>query len=64
MINKKIRNLTDELHWKTINYLVKNYDTILIGNMSSKGIVSKDGNWVQWIKDWQWVWDFMIFMKD
>ena len=37
---RKITNHVDELHWKTINYLTKNYDTILIGNMSSKGIVS------------------------
>jgi transposase len=43
-INKKIRNLTDELHWKTINYLIKNNDTILIGDMSSKSIVSKESN--------------------
>ena len=38
--NKKISNLIDELHWKTINYLTHNYKTILIGNMSSKNIVS------------------------
>jgi len=40
-INKKVENLINELHWKTINYLVKNYKTILIGNMSTKSIVSK-----------------------
>jgi IS605 OrfB family transposase len=39
--NIKIKNLIDELHWKTINYLTKNYKTILIGNMSSKNIFSK-----------------------
>jgi putative transposase len=44
IINKKIKNLVNELHWKTINYLTKNYETVLIGNMSSKGIVSKNGN--------------------
>jgi len=33
---KKITNYVDELHWKSINYLVKNYKNILIGNMSSK----------------------------
>jgi putative transposase len=43
MINKKISNLVNELHWKTINYLTKNYETVLIGNMSSKNIVSKGG---------------------
>mgnify|MGYP001606574503 CR=1 FL=1 len=40
----KINNLIDDLHWKTINYLTNNYDTILIGNMSTKKIVSKTNN--------------------
>lgn len=44
MINKKIKNLVTELHWKSINYLTKNYNTILIGDMSTKGIVSNNGN--------------------
>ena len=44
VVNKKIKNLVNELHWKTINYLTKNYETVLIGNMSSKNIVSKNGN--------------------
>ena len=39
--NKKINNYVNELHWKTIDYLTKTYDTILIGNMSSKEIISK-----------------------
>jgi putative transposase len=38
--NKKISYLVDELHWKTINYLVMNYKNILIGDMSVKGITS------------------------
>jgi putative transposase len=42
--NRKIKNLVNELHWKTINYLVKNYETVLIGDMSSKDIVGKKGN--------------------
>ena len=37
---KKIANQVNELHWKSINYLTRNYETVLIGNMSSKGIVS------------------------
>lgn len=41
MINRKIKNKVTELHWKTINYLTSNYETILIGNMSIKSIVSK-----------------------
>ena len=39
--NKKIDNYADELHWKSIDYLTKNYKTIFIGDMSSKEIVSK-----------------------
>jgi len=39
--NIKITNLVDELHWKSINYLTTNYKSILIGDMSVKGIVSK-----------------------
>lgn len=38
----KINNLVDDLQWKTINHLTNNYHIILIGNMSTKGIV---GNW-------------------
>lgn len=44
MINKKITNLVDELQWKTINYLTNTTETILIGDISSKGIVKKGGN--------------------
>ena len=39
---KKIKNHVDELHWKTINYLTKNYENILIGDMSIKGILSTE----------------------
>lgn len=40
LINRKIKNRIDDLHWKTANYLVKNYNYILLGDMSAKGIVS------------------------
>ena len=36
----KIKYLVDELHWKTINYLINNYETIIIGDMSVKSIVN------------------------
>ena len=36
----RIRNLVKEMHWKTINYLCNNYDTILMGNMSTKAVLS------------------------
>ncbi len=38
---KRIQNIRDDLHWKTSLKLVTNYDTILLGSMSTKGIVSK-----------------------
>lgn len=38
--NRKIKNLVNELHWKTIDYLTKNYKTIIIGDMSVKSIVN------------------------
>lgn len=41
-INKKIKNKVDDLHWKIINYLTKNYKTIFLGNMSAKSIVSNN----------------------
>lgn len=44
MINRKIRNLVREMHWKTIDYLINNYEKIIIGDLSAKKIVSKDGN--------------------
>jgi putative transposase len=34
----KLANLIDDLHWKSIKYLTDNYKTILIGNLSTKGI--------------------------
>src|SRR3989344_4616278 len=39
---KKLQNLTNELHWKSISNLVKKYDTIIIGDMSVKKIVSNN----------------------
>jgi len=41
-INRKIENKIEDLHWKTINYLTDNYDYILIGDMSAKGIVKRN----------------------
>jgi len=42
-LRRKLKNLKDELHWKSINYLVKNYDNILIGDLNSKGTVKRGG---------------------
>ena len=35
---RQLKNLVNELHWKTINYLTNKYETILIGDLSAKGI--------------------------
>ena len=40
IINRQIKHMVDELHWKTAGYLVSNYKNILIGDLSIKSIVS------------------------
>jgi transposase len=42
-INLRIKNLVNEFHWKTCRELSLNYDNIIIGNMSSKSIIRKNG---------------------
>ena len=37
---RKIKNLIDDMHWKSINYLTENFDNIILGNISTKNIVS------------------------
>ncbi len=44
MLNKKVNNLTNELHWKTINYLTKTFETVIVGDINVKSIVRKNGN--------------------
>lgn len=44
LINKKIYNKIDDLHWKTIKYLTDNYSTIFLGDMSAKSIVKKNNS--------------------
>jgi IS605 OrfB family transposase len=44
LINRKIHNKVDELHWKTINFLVNNFNNVLIGNMSAKQIVKRSNH--------------------
>jgi len=39
---RQLRNLTDELHWKSINYLTTKYNIILIGDLSAKSISKKN----------------------
>lgn len=40
---RRISNIVDEMHWKVINYLVKNYKKIYIGKLNIQEIISKDG---------------------
>ena len=32
------------MHWKTIKYLVKRFDNIIVGKLNTSGIVKKEGN--------------------
>ncbi|ARA71985.1 ISSoc2, transposase [Kaumoebavirus] len=47
----KIKHTIDDLHYKTANFLCRNYKKILIGNMSTKGIVRTGGNLNRSTKD-------------
>lgn len=40
-LRTKIRNKVADLHWKTASFLCKRFDNILVGNMSTKGIIKK-----------------------
>ena len=40
-LKTKLKNRIDDIHWKTSSFICKNFDTILIGNMSTKGVVKK-----------------------
>lgn len=43
-LRSKIHHIVDELHWKTAKELCINYDTILIGKLSTKRVISRNGN--------------------
>ena len=38
---KRIKNLIDDLHWKSINYITSNFDTIFIPRFESQEIGKK-----------------------
>ena len=42
LINRKISNKIDDLHWKSIKYLTHNYKNIFLGDMSAKDIVNRN----------------------
>lgn len=39
----RIQNIVKELHYKSANFLCKNYSTIILGKLSVQGITSKEG---------------------
>jgi len=39
---RKIENIIDDMHWKSINYLTNNFGNILIGNLSTKNIIQNN----------------------
>jgi len=43
-IQNKIKNMIKDMHCKVSNFLCRTFDVILIGNMSTKSIISKKGN--------------------
>lgn len=42
-LRDKVKHLVDDLHWKAANYLVQNYETIFIGDMSAKKVLRGKG---------------------
>jgi IS605 OrfB family transposase len=40
---EKLKNCVDDLHWKTISFLVKNYDVIIVGDIKTKSCISNKG---------------------
>ena len=40
-LRTKIKNKVADLHWKVARFLCKRFDNIMIGNMSTKGIIKK-----------------------
>jgi IS605 OrfB family transposase len=40
----RIQNIVKELHYKSANFLCKNYSTIILGKLNVQGITSKEGN--------------------
>ena len=44
LINRKISNKIDDLHWKSIKYLIHNYKIIFLGDMSAKDIVNRNNS--------------------
>ncbi len=43
-LREKLRNKIKDMHYKVCNFLCRSFDTILVGNMSTKSIISNDLN--------------------
>jgi putative transposase len=43
-LRSKLTNMVSDLHWKTASFLCKRFNTILVGNLSTAGIVKKSGS--------------------
>jgi len=41
LYSKKMKDMTDELHWKIIRYIVNHYDDVMIPNFQITGMVKK-----------------------
>jgi hypothetical protein len=41
-LRERLKNKVKDMHYKLCNYLCRTYDRILVGNMSTKSIISKD----------------------
>lgn len=44
LLERRKKNLIDEIHWKSINHLLKNNDYIFIGKLDSQGFVKNGKN--------------------
>jgi len=43
-MNRRIKDMITDMHWKIIKYLTDNYDNIILGKLSTKSIVSRKRN--------------------
>ena len=57
LINRKIHNIVDELHWKTINFLIYNFRNILLGDM----IIKKIFDFFYYLKKKKFFQNFYLF---
>jgi IS605 OrfB family transposase len=49
-IREKLSNKIKDMHYKTANFLCKNFEVILVGNLSTKSITSKRNNLPKTVK--------------